>query len=48
MFIWAMVFLTISLVCALLGFGALYGATATIFRIVFAVFLAAFVLALIF
>jgi uncharacterized membrane protein YtjA (UPF0391 family) len=45
---WAIAFLVIALIAALLGFGGVAGAAAGIAKIIFVVFLIAFVLALIF
>ena len=45
---WAIIFLVIALVAALLGFGGLAGAAAGIAEILFWVFLALFVISLIF
>lgn len=46
MFNWAVVFLVIAVVAAILGFGNLVGAATTVARILFFVFLAVFVIAL--
>jgi uncharacterized membrane protein YtjA (UPF0391 family) len=45
---WAVIFLVVALVAALLGFGGIAGAAAGIAKILFFVFLVLFVLALIF
>ena len=45
---WAIAFLIIALIAALLGFGGVAGAAAGIAKIIFLVFLIAFVLALVF
>jgi len=45
---WALAFLVIALIAALLGFGGVAGAAAGIAKVIFVVFLIAFVLALIF
>ena len=47
MLYWAFVFLIISIIAAVLGFGGIAGATATIAKILFGIFLAMFFLFLI-
>jgi uncharacterized membrane protein YtjA (UPF0391 family) len=48
MLYWAMVFLVIALVAAVLGFGALAGASAWIAQVLFVLFLVLFVVSLLF
>jgi uncharacterized membrane protein YtjA (UPF0391 family) len=47
MLYWAAVFLVVALVAAILGFGTLAGASASIAKILFVVFLVLFVISLI-